>query len=84
MESCGTPTSTVRMPRLVARIGPIVLPQPMSLRTTKSCVGTFAAAAQSRNSVAVTAVVAYRWFALCFTTTPLCMRGWWLPSCLSM
>ena len=37
MESCGIPTSTVRMPLLVLKIGPIVLPHPKSERTTNSC-----------------------------------------------
>lgn len=35
MESWGIPTSTVRIPNPAARMGPIVLPQPMSLRTAK-------------------------------------------------
>ena len=39
MESCAAPTSTVLHPRFAARMGPIVLPQAMSLRTLKSCVG---------------------------------------------
>jgi len=40
MESWGTPTSTVRMPHEVARMGPMVEPQATSLRTTNFCVGT--------------------------------------------
>ena len=53
------PTSTVRMPMPEAMMGPMVDPQPMSLRTTKSCMGTPARFATSRNRKLVTAVVAY-------------------------
>ena len=44
----GTPTSTVSTPIPDAVIGPIVLPQPMSLRTTKRCTG---ASTSSHNCV---------------------------------
>ena len=37
IDSCGAPTSTVRIPVLVDRIGPMVLPHPRSERTTNSC-----------------------------------------------
>lgn len=37
MESEGMPTSTVRIPVLAATMGPIVVPQGQSLRTTNSC-----------------------------------------------
>lgn len=40
IESCGAPMSTVRTPRLADRMGPMVLPQGMSLRTANSAVGT--------------------------------------------
>ncbi|GAY51038.1 hypothetical protein CUMW_131210 [Citrus unshiu] len=38
IDNCGAPTSTVRMPTPLAKMGPIVEPQAMSLRTTKSCI----------------------------------------------
>ena len=37
IDSCGAPTSSVRIPVLVDRIGPMVLPHPRSERTTNSC-----------------------------------------------
>lgn len=37
--TCGAPTSTVRQPSPEARIGPMVDPHAMSLRTQNSCVG---------------------------------------------
>ncbi len=40
IDSCGTPTSTVSIPRRVAVIGPIVEPHGMLLRDTKTCHGT--------------------------------------------
>ncbi len=43
MLSCGTPTSTVAIPNLVAVIGPMVLPHGMLLRLTNTCHGTPAA-----------------------------------------
>ena len=46
----GAPTSIVRMPVPPAVIGPIVLPQPISLRTTKDCTGTSSAAASMRKN----------------------------------
>jgi len=46
IESMGLPTSTVRMPSSAAVIGPMVLPQPRSDRTTKRCVVTSASRAQ--------------------------------------
>lgn len=36
IDSCGAPTSTVRIPTPLAKMGPIVEPQGMSFRTTKS------------------------------------------------
>jgi hypothetical protein len=45
MESIGSPRSTTGMPRRDAVMGPMVDPQPMSVRVTKSCSGTSAAAA---------------------------------------
>ena len=39
IDSCGAPTSTVRQPRLEARIGPMVEPHAMSLRTLNSWAG---------------------------------------------
>ena len=39
MDSWGAPTSTVRQPKFAARMGPMVLPQAMSLRTQNSWVG---------------------------------------------
>ena len=41
IDSYGAPTSIVRIPTPLARIGPIVKPQGMSLRTTKSCIKHF-------------------------------------------
>ena len=46
IESMAFPASTVRIPSSAAVIGPIVLPQPRSERTTKRWVGTSASAAQ--------------------------------------
>src|SRR5690606_14602546 len=40
IDRIGAPTSTVRMPRRVAEIGPIVDPQGMVLFETNSCEGT--------------------------------------------
>ena len=40
IDSWGTPTSTVSMPRRVAVIGPIVEPHGMLLRLTNTCHGT--------------------------------------------
>jgi hypothetical protein len=37
IDSCATPTSTVRQPSADARMGPMVLPQGMSFRTQNSC-----------------------------------------------
>ena len=37
MLSMGLPTSSVRMPMAAAEMGPMVLPQGMSLRDTKRC-----------------------------------------------
>lgn len=39
MESWGAPTSRVRQPMPLAKIGPIVEPHSMSLRMQNSCVG---------------------------------------------
>eukprot|EP00959_Pyramimonas_sp_CCMP1952_P218146 4562708-Pyramimonas_sp.AAC.1 len=47
------------MPMPEAMMGPMVEPQPMSLRTTKSCMGMPALFATSRNKKLVTDVVAY-------------------------
>lgn len=43
MESCGPPTSTTGMPSRAARMGPMVVPQGLSLRTITSCRGRSAA-----------------------------------------
>ena len=40
MASCGIPTSKVATPSRAAVIGPMVLPQAVSLRDTKLCTGT--------------------------------------------
>ena len=37
IESCGGPTSTVRMPELALVMGPMVVPQPESALTQNSC-----------------------------------------------
>lgn len=37
MESCGAPMSTTGTPRRAARMGPMVVPQGLSLRTITSC-----------------------------------------------
>ena len=50
IDSCGTPTSTVAMPRRVAVIGPIVEPHGMLFRDTKTCHGTPAVSHARRNS----------------------------------
>jgi hypothetical protein len=42
MDSTGMPTSTVRMPRRVAVIGPTVEPHGMVFFATNTCVGTSA------------------------------------------
>ena len=44
----GTPMSSVRIPVSPAVIGPMVLPQAISVRTTKDCTGTPSAAASIR------------------------------------
>lgn len=38
IDNCGAPTSTVLIPTPLAKMGPMVEPQAMSLRTTKSCI----------------------------------------------
>ena len=48
----------VLTPNLALRMGPIVEPQGLSLRTTKSCRGTSAKMAASLTKAAVMAVVA--------------------------
>ena len=58
IDSCGTPTSTVAMPRRVAVSGPIVEPHGMLLRDTNVCTGTPASSQARRNSAAV---VGDRW-----------------------
>src|SRR5215207_3298076 len=58
IESWGTPTSTVAMPSLVAVSGPIVLPQGMLLRDTKSWKSTPARWHAPRNNAAVSDDVA--------------------------
>lgn len=40
MASCGQPMSSTRSPRREARMGPMVVPQGVSLRTMNSCTGT--------------------------------------------
>lgn len=39
MESCGAPMSTTGIPRRADRMGPMVVPQGLSLRTITSCRG---------------------------------------------
>ena len=56
MLSCGTPTSTVSIPKRVAVIGPIVVPHGMLLRLTNICQGT-PAASKTRCSIAEPAAV---------------------------
>ncbi|TNN37062.1 hypothetical protein EYF80_052776 [Liparis tanakae] len=70
MESCGAPMSATGMPRRAARMGPMVVPQAVSLRTITSCgrkgarvhrrtcSGTPTRPATSLTTEAVTAVVA--------------------------
>ena len=58
IDSWGTPTSTVAMPRRVAVIGPIVEPHGMLLRDTNTWYGTPAASHACWNSAAVSADVA--------------------------
>ena len=58
IESWGTPTSTVSMPRRVAVIGPIVDPHGMLLRDTKTWCGTPAVSHARRNIAAVADEVA--------------------------
>lgn len=40
MASCGQPISSTRSPKREARMGPMVVPQGVSLRTMNSCNGT--------------------------------------------
>ena len=58
IDSCGTPTSTVSMPRRVAVIGPIVVPHGMLLRLTNTCDGTPASSNTRCNMAAERAEVA--------------------------
>ena len=51
-------------------IGPIVEPQPISLRVTKFCNGSFMLTALSINFEIVVEFEAYLWFAFTFMTTP--------------
>src|SRR5690606_17340078 len=60
IERIGMPTSTVRMPRRVAVIGPIVEPQGTALFETNSCELTPACSHQPDQAALPTASVAYR------------------------
>jgi hypothetical protein len=59
IESVGFPASTVRMPSSAAVIGPIVLPQLRSDRTTNRWVVTSACRAQRSNAAQLSPSVAY-------------------------
>jgi len=65
----------VLMPIFEDTIGPMVVPQGASFRTTKSCTGTSACLQTSRKSAEVRAVVAYRWLAFILMTMPLWNSG---------
>ena len=58
MDSRGTPTSTVGMPRRAAVMGPIVVPQGIALFDTKSWEATPAAAHARAHSATPSASVA--------------------------
>jgi len=82
IESCGSPTSTARIPVAAEMIGPMVDPQGQSLRTTNSCGGGRAARrAISRSTKLVTGFDAYRWLALDLITRPELSFGPCARSC---
>src|SRR5690606_32598414 len=58
IDRIGTPTSTGRIPRGVAEIGPMVDPHGSALLETNSCVGTPAAAHAAAHAAAPYASVA--------------------------
>ena len=58
MAKVGRPMSTVRTPSWLAVIGPMVEPQPMSLRVTKLCTGTSFSRHRWRKKPAVSLLVA--------------------------
>ena len=76
IDSCGSPTSTARMPVFAEMIGPMVEPHGQSFRTTNSCGGGSAARrASSRTRKEVIGVEAYRWFELDLITSPVLSFG---------
>ena len=58
IDSMGAPTSATAMPRRAAVTGPMVLPQPRSLRATKSCSATPQRSARRRIAAPDAALVA--------------------------
>ena len=66
----GPPRSTVRIPNLDDRIGPMVDPHGESLLTTRAWRGMSHCFAISFMTLDVIDVVAYRWFALIFRMGP--------------
>ena len=81
MDSMGLPTSTVRMPSCPAVIGPIVLPQPRSVRVTKCCGVTPASRHSVVKNAHVSPSVAYDWLTLDLMTGPRPICGWCFGSC---
>src|SRR6185369_7612155 len=81
--SIGLPTSTARIPRRAAEIGPMVLPQGLSLRELKCCGATSTARQAAAKAAMAGPSLAYDWLTLTLITGPAPNIGRCCLSCLS-